>query len=425
MGLKEAFRSLFTKVSFNGKKIVKNDVFVDHTNPGYELLRQIYRNQSKDFSLGNFSQTIIDTTIGFLGVPDFQYDKDNDDALEYLMKHHSIATKLHTTTLVEAKAYLRITFIEGDIYNKAPRFEFEVLGQDRVRKIVDRKGNLAGFEVYTTIQYDMNDSQKTYMQVEQVYPEKTIIQRKEGAFGGLPATEEIINRFGVVPIIEFVNDPDHNGIGVSDLRSAVPFMGMYHDIMVQLRRITQLHSNPFIKIQVGDYDKFKKANPALFDENDNIILDNVEVIFQGQGDDINYVKLEASIDGLTKLLEYVFYCVIQTSRTPEFLMGTAIASSKASASEQMAIMEMKIDRKRKMLNDTYIRVADVFQQMWKKVNGSYGPALVSKIQWSSIDLQNPDLANNAKSIVDALDKALQRELITKDEAALILNKYLR
>ncbi len=50
-----------------------------------------------------------------------------------------------------------------------------------------------------------------------------------------------------------------------------------------------------------------------------------------------------------KLLEYLFFCIVQASETPEFVFGTAVNSSRASVSEQMPIVAMKAERKRKQM----------------------------------------------------------------------------
>lgn len=426
-GLYDALKSMFNGSASNSRKVAvkKKDIAVDYSNSDFRIMRNVYRNKEKSLALGNFSKTIIDTTAGFLGTPEFRYEGDENAALDYLSSHRSAFAQLHTTLLVEGRAYLRVHFETADLYYSDPRFVFTVLGQDRVEKINGRLGELIGFKVSTTVQYDASNPSNSYLQTESIYKDKTVITRTDGDIRGLAANETLDNKFGVVPIIEFVNDPDADGVGQSELRSTLQYMGMYSDVMAQARKISEQHANPTVKIRVGDWKRFKEANPTLFTDDGDIVLEDIDVVGLGQEDNYEYVKVEGSTDSLTKLLEYIFLCIVQNSRIPEFLMGAAISSSKASASEQATVMDIKINGKRQMLDGSYKTLAVVFQQMWAKVTAGFSSGAVEELNWKAIDLQNPEVANIAKTMTEAFKGAVEAGLLEEDEAKELIRKYFK
>ena len=73
-----------------------------------------------------------------------------------------------------------------------------------------------------------------------------------------------------------------------------------------------------------------------------------------------YLTTDKTADNSGTLLEYIFNNIVQNSETPEFLLGTAIASSKASAEEQIATIVAKAKRKQKQLKKVLRKLIDAY-----------------------------------------------------------------
>ena len=70
-----------------------------------------------------------------------------------------------------------------------------------------------------------------------------------------------------------------------------------------------------------------------------------KVLYLSKGADAKFITGNGFMDDLGKLLEYYFYLFVQGSETPEYVLGTAVSSSKASTETQSPVFEKKIERK--------------------------------------------------------------------------------
>lgn len=76
-----------------------------------------------------------------------------------------------------------------------------------------------------------------------------------------------------------------------------------------------------------------------------------KVLYLSKGADAKFITGSGFMSDLGNLLEYYFYLFVQGSETPEYVLGTAVSSSKASTETQSPVFEKKIERKQMELKD--------------------------------------------------------------------------
>ncbi len=128
---------------------------------------------------------------------------------------------------------------------------------------------------------------------------------------------------------------------------------------------------------------------------------------------------DKTADNSTALLELIFYNIVDASQTPEFLLGTAVQSSKASVSEQLPVIVAKARRKRKRLKKVLKRLigAYVFRQMM-----AGDPDFCDL--WAAgtpVSISFPPIVDEDEKLTkETLDMLIERGVIS-DETALALS----
>jgi hypothetical protein len=357
----------------------------------------IYRNSEKQFYLsGGLVKTIVDYTVGFVGTP-FITKKDGttDQIMDAFNNRKSSLMGCIRDSVIESMVYVRFDFQKSSPYSDKPEITFEILENERVLPLIDNRGYIIGYRVESDVCYDSLDTSKSYRMEEYIYSDKILIKRL-GAPLPLAKEETILLRFGILPIVPIINEPDKNKIGLSDIEPLTPYLSLYHNIMEQANQYLYLHSEPKIKLKIADYNEFVKLNAQIFNETDGTIdVGNGSVFFVQKDDDVAYISAASAMTDFTTLLEYTFYNIVQTSQTPEFLMGVAIASSKASASEQSIILDVKTSRKRTMYHEQFLLLYRVFS----KVHSVIYTTQISDdtdiiLDWDNVEANSSDVSGN-------------------------------
>lgn len=216
------------------------------------------------------------------------------------------------------------------LYRKYPPYvvTIEVTGTDTGR-IVRVDG------VETDLPYDGDSAMKSTLAMVEDYPE---LFNFDGAERPLP-------------IIHFANDVDAQSIyGESEYRNLYYLFLRYHEVLDNAIKNNVFNSitMPYIT-GVTDLDAFTRKN-GVYDEvkkEYKFMIDPSKTIIGGENFDIKMLQAYDSVAGADKILNILFWLIVQASETPEFVFGTAVRSSKASVSEQMPVMVRKAQRKQK------------------------------------------------------------------------------
>jgi hypothetical protein len=144
-----------------------------------------------------------------------------------------------------------------------------------------------------------------------------------------------------------------------------------------------------------------------------------------QGDDIEFITADQGLEGITTLLKFLFFNIVDASETPEFAFGTAVQSSKASVSEQMVPLVRKIRRKRAMFEEPYIELVSMYLAMWSKVERRKLGTYAVTVDWDEITPRDEQgIAQTIKTLVDGLVAAVESGLISLESAADFLREFV-
>ena len=252
---------------------------------------------------------------------------------------------------------------------------------------------------------DQKDAQILY---ERVFANGTEIdtQLKDEAGNPLNADlqllpEELDSR--PLPIVQYRNEPEPGALyGNSELQNVLIFMRNYGEVLDEATKANVYNSKPVL-VMIG------VSNPEDDPENKDAMKDNPETgtkeldwqqnttlyIEDPQGD-AKFLEIPNTMENTGKLLEYLFYCIVQASETPEFVLGTAVSSSKASVSEQMPIVAMKAERKRKQLRGPLLDLLNLYIYRQKQLSNPTYYVLNDLEQ--QLDVQFPPVVDEDKKL---------------------------
>jgi len=179
-------------------------------------------------------------------------------------------------------------------------------------------------------------------------------------------------------------------------------------------------------MKLQDVQKFIEDNFSREEiERGKIKFDNKEIFFMQQGDDIEFITADQGLEGITTLLKFLFFNIVDASETPEFAFGTAVQSSKASVSEQMVPLVRKIRRKRAMFEEPYIELVSMYLAMWSKVERRKLGTYAVTVDWDEITPRDEQgIAQTIKTLVDGLVAAVESGLISLESAADFLREFV-
>jgi hypothetical protein len=138
--------------------------------------------------------------------------------------------------------------------------------------------------------------------------------------------------------------------GNSDYQNLLAILQNYATVISEATKNVIYNSAPLPVLKgVKDPKKLEAASQAngTTPEKDSVAWNADKVIYlEGDHADAKMLQTNEIMNDVEKLLNLYFYLFVQGSETPEFSLGTAVSSSKASTSTQEPILQMKITRKR-------------------------------------------------------------------------------
>ena len=429
--------NLRISVSNGFNQSYKDSYVIDNTEVNYSLCRQIYLNTHENYKLGGgFAKPIVNNLSSFMGIPQFI---SNDIIAQeiinkYLVNIKSVYNKIHRNILREGDCYLLVTNEKKNdkLFKNELIISFKTLLPERLQVLKDETGNIVKVIVSTSFDYiDKDTDEKVKYKVKEVWTNEVYQKIYDKINVPNYISEHLIdmtmpNPYQFIPIIWFKNEEEEfRNNGTSELESVEPLLRAYHDVMLDSLRSTKLNSSPKLRIKIENLQQFLNNN--FTDEEiatGKLKLAKKDVIFIGKEDDLGYVEVSGNTH--TTLLEFIFLCIIDTSETPEFMFGSAVASSKASVSEQMIPFMKKVNRKRDSISDNYKLLA---RMVFSIYNDNNSTNLINDFEtdlfWQDVDNDEDNLKSNTiNTLITALSLGIESKLLSFESAINYLKQYI-
>lgn len=408
-----------------------------------KMARGLYQNTIDRYKLGaGFSRPAIDVPVGFMGIPRLVAEDPKSDAqvqldrhLQFwsgdIMKAHQMMSRdgevlVRLRPKNRAPAYRALFNDQKDLeLALVPTEAFEIVSKDedidaleaiKVKHVFLEKQSGAGAgEMREVVLWEM----VTADTIEFWYENNERPRRK------LP------NPLGYVPAVHLENDKDRHQLHApSDLEPLEPYMKFYHDVMLHAGAASALHSTAKLIVRVQDVEKFLRNNftdteitegTLRFKNKDVLFFESGQPMINASGSSIyaegaEIIQAEAPLGDTTTLLEFIFLNIVDVSEIPEWAFGGAIASSKASVTEQSAPLVHKVNRKRTRTENSWSLVG---RMMLKTVTGQ-----IQDVTPSWDDLAMRDLKTEAEAI-----RNFSESLIALNDAEMVskisVNEVLR
>lgn len=355
---------------------------VDYSKVRYALTRAIYyasetvdridgTKYGSQFLLGaTFGKPIVNSTAAFILSKPVQIKMDDDYTEQlvnyWLKENHSYLQLAVRNSLRDGDSYPFI-MEDGSIGSIAPEY---------VDKIVDPMNSnvLLGYDVSFYVKDDNNRYIKKYLS-EYRKDGVNVFEIDGNKKTDMPEKTQVYKDNRPIPIVHFVNEPEANVIyGTSEFQSCYTLMANYHAVLESAIKGNIYNSAPVPYITgIENMQEFKEVNGKLNDDGQYVIeWDRDRIMLGGKGTTYGYLQSQDMTAGSGNLLNLIFWGICQTSETPEFIMGTAVASSKASTESQMPVMVAKAERKQGMYSKNIKELINValwtFNSLDNKVN---------------------------------------------------------
>lgn len=413
---------------------------LDSSKVDYELARKLYQNKDDKRKLGAaFVKPIINTTVGFMGVPHFTIEDETAQEVlnDFVLENTSRMTRTHSNSLKLGDCFVWITREKrhNPLYpEKKERLIYNIIPPEEVKDIIlDPITNEPIAYILESKQEwtDLSGITRNCTIKQQITATERVVKitgdKPEGIeAGSFPST------WGFIPIIHFKNEPDETmKYGQSDIEPIEPYIKAYHDVMLHALKGSKMHSTPKLKLTLKDVAGFLANNFGVEDpvkfakEGKSINLDGHEILFFQDGENAEFVEVKSATGDAKDLLKVLFYCIVDVSETPEFIFGVHTPSALASVKEQMPIMVNKIKRKREQFAEQWQTLARMVLAMSSLVSGIKYKDYTVVLGWDEVDPRDDKaLSETLKNVATALKTGLETDIISEESAVNFLAQYI-
>jgi len=414
---------------------------LNSTRVNYAKARGLYDNTDDDYKLGaGFAKKIVNAVLGFMGIPDFKHaDPEADKILKrFVQSNRSNMLETERNTMRDGDCWVWLTrqHQASKLYpENETQLVYTIIPPEVVQHVVRDPVTSEPIEYVLLSQYEwVNDAgaKKTATIRQRIRADKQKVELLRGEAPPDMEIGEFENTWGFIPIIHFANDRDSSDLfGKSELEPAEPFMKAYHDIMKHAIEGNKMHSTPRLKLKLKDVAAFLRNNfgvedmAAFIRSGKTVELDGHELLIFQEGEDASFIEATSPTGDAKALLELLFYCIVSASETPEFIFGSHTPSSEASVKEQMPVFVQKINRKREQFESPWQLLARMALAMTSAAENIRFASYETELIWDEADPRDSkEMAEELKTIVEALALAQQNELISMEAAVQYLGGYI-
>jgi len=366
---------------------------LDSSRVDYELARRLYNNTDDRYKLGaGFSRPVVNKTAEFMGVPRFSHESDAVTTFlqETIERWAPTLLRINRNALRDGDCYARIDRVAAPFGIGKDCFEVALIPPEWVYVEFDPftgAKRLVRIEMPAE-EVDENGVLVQYSIFETFTPTARAITVSENAPAAARARQFTqSNPWNFIPVVHFKNEAEENQkYGVSDLECIEPLMRAYHDTMLFAVQGSKMFSRPKVSISVKDPGRFLEANFSQEElEEGRLTFIDKEIFIMQDTDKAAFITAESGLPSIMTLLKFLYYCIVDTSETPEYVFGTAIQASKASVSEQNIPFGRKIRYKREMFEAPYRELMQMTTAMWAAVESIRLTTLDLAIEWEEIN----------------------------------------
>jgi len=416
---------------------------LDSSRVDYTKARALYDNTDDKYKLGaGFSKPVINTTAGFMGVPRFKSEDDTAQETldEFFSNNTSRMMQVQRNAMRDGDWFVWITREENREQALYPeqkaRLVFNMLPPEQVVQIIkDPLFNNQVKEYVIQAAHDWLDdldNPKKALVIQRISANKRSIRVLGDIPPGMEPYMEEDNPWGFIPIVHFKNEGDAAmEFGQSDLEPIEPFLKAYHDVLLHALQGSKMHSTPRLKFKLKDLAAFLRNNFGITDpyafasQGGTISLDGHEFFLFSDDEDAEFIEVKSAIGDTTELLKFLFYCIVDTSETPEFAFGVHTPSSLSSVKEQMPILVRKIARKREQFTESWQRLARIVLAMTAQAGEKKAGTYATVLEWDEVDPRDEkDVAEILDKVTTALKTALEVDIISHEAAVEFLKQYI-
>lgn len=312
----------------------------DWSRADYDYWRRAYRARVKGLELsGLLIKPIVSKLAAWtLGrAPKWKVaGKTNQQALDqWWTDHHAEILRAWRSALKEGDAWL---VVNSDL-------SVTLLPPDVVDPIVAETdfSQIIGWRVTQSLQHP--DSLARMVVIDEYYADRRV-HRVE--VNGVMTQERVYpNLLGRLPIVHIANQPNAGEVfGHPEAEGLLPLLHKYGEVFEAAieGNVLQGRPTPVLLFEtINDLDKFDEENATY--ETQTLpdgrtmqvkIYDlDLSQLLVASGATFSYEAPGNFTEDTTRLLEIMYYLILQHAEVPEFMFGNAIASSKASAESQL------------------------------------------------------------------------------------------
>jgi len=410
-----------------------SDYRLDSSVVDVTLARALFNNNEPRYKLGaGFARAAINVPTGFMGIPILKTDTEGEseaqDWLNRLLPQWSGSIlAIHKATYIDGETLVRIRPA-----NRSPAYaalfgptdrdlelSYEPSESFEVIHAEEDMGAIAAFRVKHLFYVEEGGTTVEKYLWETITADSVKLEYQDG----YRPTREFGNRLGFVPAVHIKNEAARHELrGRSELEPLEPYLKFYNDVMLHAGSASQLHSTAKLTVRVQDVERFLANNftdaeiadgRLRFRDKDVLFFETgaPEIGVTGaaayqEGADI--IQAQAPLGDTNTLLEYIFLNIVDVSEVPEWAFGGAIASSKASVTEQSAPLIHKVNRKRSLFENEWALVGRMALKM-------LGFATRVEVSWD--DLAQKDTKAEAEAL-----KALADAVVALNDAGIMSKK---
>lgn len=261
----------------------------------------------------------------------------------------------------------------GDAYLVInPDLTVTIITPDVVERIVspDDYSETIGWKITERWPHPVNPAQT--MTIEDEYYADVRIRRITTSNSAKVKTLEYPNLIGRIPVVQIANNRGINQTnGVSECEALTESLHEYGAIIEAALDGNKRQGRPTPTVEFKDVDALDKFFTEYGTTQTQELADGTteqytEIDFNSDNvmaivGSFKYAQ-PGSFAGDTRiLLEMLYYLYLEHTEIPEFVMGSAISSSRASAETQMPVWARFIDKKRGLASEWVIEVVQIVQ----------------------------------------------------------------
>lgn len=361
----------------------------DWGRSNYDFWRRAYFARARGLEIsGLFIKPLVHKVAAWtLGrAPAWRCDSEaSQDALaQWWGDHHSDILQGFRAALKQGDSFI---VVNADL-------SLTIVQPDAVDPIVadDDYSRIVGWRVTQVLDHPTELRRMTT--VDEYYPDRRA-QRIE--IDGRAGQETVYpNLLGRLPIVHIANNrQDGETFGHAEAEALLEVLHRYGEVFEAAieGNITQGRPTPVLNFETqADLDKFwalygRTETTALPDGRSQAVTSlsvDLSQMLTLSGGTFDYKSPASFTEDTTRLLELCFYLILEHSELPEFVMGNAIASSKASAETQLPVFIRFVEGKRGEMIGWLTELAEIVLGLLSLTE----PGVVAEtpaLQWEELD----------------------------------------